>query len=92
MRPAPHGITRQAHTIHQIADALFKIGAILGQAEIADRFSQNIPHPHARVERGIGVLKHHLHAPTQRAERAGRHVINAGAIQRHLAAGDVEQA
>ena len=92
MRPAPHGITRQAHAIHQIADALFKIGAILGEAEIADWLRQNIPHPHARVERGIGVLKHHLHAAAKWAQRTGRHVINAGAIQRHLAAGDVEQA
>ena len=92
MRPAPHRIARQAHAVHQVTDALFQISRILGEAKIADRLGQDVPHPHTRIERGIRVLKHHLHAPTERAKRAGWHVVNPRAIQSHLATRDVKQA
>ena len=63
----------------------------MGDVEILQRFGNDLPHPHARVERGIRVLKHHLHlAPV------GPHLLLAqggylGAAQPDLSGGGLLQ-
>ena len=91
MRPAANRIPRQPHLVHQAGDPRFQIGGILRHAEIADRFRQDVAHPHAGVEAAVGILKHHLHAPPQRAQGGRGHVVDARAVQDHLAAGQPEQ-
>src|SRR4029077_12769485 len=62
-----------------------------GEAEVSDRFGEQIPYPHARIEARKRVLEHDLHALPQRPQRASWHVVDALAIQHYLAGGDLEQ-
>ena len=50
-------------------------------AQCVNRFGQNRPNRHARIERRIGVLEDHLHMPSQRA-----HITHQGLVSiKHLA-------
>ncbi len=91
VRPPAQRVTRQAHGVHQRHHLRFEFGRGFGEAEIADRFGQDIAHAHARVEAGERILEHHLDAAPHAAQAPGREVIDTLAIQHHLAGGDVEQ-
>ena len=82
---------RRTLSIRSATRAL-EVGGGLGEAEIADRLGQDVAHPHARVEAGERVLEHHLHAAAHGPQRAGGEVVDALAVEHHLAGGDVEQA
>ena len=91
MRPAVRGIARQPHPVEQRADPRIEIGRGCREAEIADRLGQDVAHAHARIEAGERVLEHDLHAPPHRPQRAGRKIVDALAVEHHLAGGHVEQ-
>ena len=91
MRPAAQRVARQAHGVHQRRDLRLEFGGRFGEAEIADRLGQDIAHAHARIEAGERILEHHLHAAAHAAQPPGRKIVDALAIQHHLAGGDVEQ-
>ncbi len=55
------------------------------------RPGQDLADRHARIERGIGVLEDHLHAPAQRPDlRLGR-VGDVGAVEQHPSGGRLVQ-
>ena len=62
MRVAVDEIGVQAHDPEQLLDALSPLAC--GQDIVyIQRFPNDVAHRHARVQRGIGVLKDHLHTP-----------------------------
>ena len=83
-RGRPHGVD-QRH------EARGEVGGGFGEAEIADRLGQDVAHSHARIEAGERILEHHLDAAAHAAQPAGRQIVDAPAVQHHLARGDVEQ-
>ena len=91
VRPAAQRVARQAHGVHQRRHLRVEFGGRFGEAEIADRLGQDVAHAHARIEAGERILEHHLHAAAHAAQPAGRKIVDALAIQHHLAGGDVEQ-
>ena len=65
MRKAASPGRVEAHHVEQSGHAFFR----RGMAMHPQRLGQDLPHPHARIERGEGVLKHHLQPWPQRAQR-----------------------
>ncbi|MGY4361227.1 hypothetical protein ACVW0J_007720 [Bradyrhizobium sp. i1.7.7] len=63
----------------------------MGEAEISDRLGQDVAHAHARIEARERILEHHLHAAAHLAHRARMCVVDALAVEDHLARRDVEQ-
>src|SRR5262249_42024075 len=53
---------------------------------------KDVAHAHARIETRERILEHDLHAAAHGTQRAGREVVDAAAVEHHLAGGDVEQA
>ena len=49
-----------------------------------DRLGDNVAHLHARVQRAVGILEDHLHAPAQRDQLAPRHAGDVLAIEQDL--------
>ena len=64
-----------------------ELGAVGGEAEIDDRLGQHVAHALARVEAAERVLEHHLDAPPQWSQLAGGQVVDALAVEPHLARG-----
>ena len=91
VRPAVERVARQPHHVHQPRHPLLQIGARFGEAEVAHRLGQDVAHLEAGVQTGERVLEHHLHAPPQRPERADREIVDALAVEHHLAGRRVEQ-
>ena len=54
---------RKTHLRQQFRHTRFLCGTIRQKPKGANRLGHNIPHPPARIERGIGVLEDHLHPP-----------------------------
>ena len=70
MRPTINRIATETNLFHQIANALID-GSLVGEeAEIMDRFGQNIAHFHARIEARKRILEDNLNPAAQRAQRA----------------------
>ena len=91
VRPAVRRFARQPHPVDQRADPRIEIGRRCRESEIADRLGDDVLHAHARIEARERVLKHDLHAPPHRPQRAGRKIVDALPVEHHLAGGDVEQ-
>ena len=51
----------------------------------AQRLGDDVAHPPARIERGIGVLEDHLHLAPQRPQLAQRLVRDVLALEAKLA-------
>ena len=54
----------QPHDLHQFHDPLLQFGRFR-QIVLANRLGDDVQHGHARVKRGVGVLKNHVEVTTQ---------------------------
>ena len=57
-----------AHLLHQRLDHLHALGAVLAHAMGVQRLQDDVPHLHAGVQGGVGILEDHLYAPPKLAE------------------------
>ena len=64
----PFGVN--AHLLHHLGHFGLDIGARKGRVVKNHRFFQNAGRAHARVERGVRVLKDHLHLAPE-----GQHLL-----------------
>src|SRR5580698_11147073 len=92
MRPSVQRVARQTHGIHKARDLRFKFTCGFGETEIADRLGQDSAHAQSRIEAGERVLEHDLHPPPHLLQAIGRKIVDALAIEYHLARRDIEQA
>src|SRR5205823_13335911 len=67
VRIASCGIGGQTDGSQQVADPGIRL-APGSKAVRAQRFADDSSYAMPRVERGVGILEHHLHAPAQRPE------------------------
>ena len=76
----------EADLFEQAVDPAVRFPCVAGDAEGPDRLGDDVPHPPARVERGLRVLEDHGEAPADRAGSVPRrgHVM---AVDRHPAPG-----
>ena len=83
-------ILAQADLMEQLHHPLafrFALGELVDFKPLAD----NIADPHARVERGVWVLKNNLHFAAHVAQFALRHSEKILTLKNHLAAGGLDQ-
>ena len=68
MRIALGRFRAEPDDVQQLADVLLRLR--LGARDLvqAQRLAEDVGHRHARVERRIGILEHHLHAAAQRPD------------------------
>ena len=73
VRVGEHGGGPQPHALEQVGDALAALGR---RADIVDdqRLAHDLARRHARVQRGVGILVDHLHAPP-----VGQHALGVEA-------------
>ena len=62
MREAVELLAVEAHQLHLLQDALIALPAVHLRIVDVQRLAHDIPHAHAGVQRGIRILKDHLHA------------------------------
>ena len=76
----------QADLFEQRVDLPDRLAGVAGDTEGSDRFGNDVPHPPARIERGLRILEDHGEAPADRPcpVPRRRHVM---AADRHPAAG-----
>jgi hypothetical protein len=74
-----------------LGDALPIVGAG-GVWEVLDRLGNDAARGHARVERGIGVLEHDLHALAPGAHLLATEARNIISIEAHASRGRLDQA
>src|SRR6516225_7168056 len=82
-------ISPQSYALEQSGDALHNVGA--GTVwEILEWLGNDASCSHARVERGIGILKHDLHALAPGSHRIATKVRNIVAIEAYTASGRLD--
>ena len=88
MRVARDMVRQQADDVEEFRDALVDFGR--GKLGVdAQRLGDEIADAAARIERGRGILEHHLKAAAQRPHLAQRFAGDVVALKEQLAAGDV---
>src|SRR5712691_1311544 len=70
----------------QLLDALL-LGLAFGKMVNLERLADDAADRHARVERGVGVLKDHLHLASHAAHLAAAHLDQIAAAESDLTAG-----
>src|SRR5690606_6342680 len=91
MGVALEGVAPQAYPIQQVADLLQLILAVPRQVVDLERLSHDLVDRHPRVERGVGILKHDLHAAPQRTHLAGAQVGDIAIVVLEASAGRFDQ-
>ncbi|MPM08771.1 hypothetical protein SDC9_55087 [bioreactor metagenome] len=91
MRAAPEEVTRQFDPVEEARDALLDL-ATREAAEILQRLGHLRGQPPVGIERGKGVLKHHLHVAPRPAQPLGAEGADLVCPQSDLAAGRLDQA
>jgi hypothetical protein len=77
----------QAHLAQQLPHPLDLVRPAADQLPEADRLGDDVAHPPARVERGVGILEDHLHPGLLlRMQRAGPSAAEIDAFEIDLAA------
>src|SRR5437764_12780044 len=61
----------QSNHFHQLLHALF-LRIALGNSKRVDRFTDNLTHRHAWIQRGVRILKHDLQMPPMCAQLSVR--------------------
>src|SRR5439155_23277839 len=92
IRIASHVVRAQADGLQQLDDALFELPPGLGQSVNDQGFADDRADIHARIERGIRVLKDDLDVAAQQAEFAGPELPDILAFKMNLARGRFDQA
>ena len=88
---APHRVGAQPDLVEQLGDARLAllrrdVGVVL------QRLGDDAAGRHARIERRVRVLEHHLHALAVRAHRAGVEMRDVLAVEADRAGGRLDQA
>ena len=78
---APAHLRRQPHALEQLDHAGLARAVVGADAERDQALLDDLAHPHARVERGEGVLEHHLHRAPQRLQGLGRQRVVTLAVE-----------
>ena len=78
---------------HHLQQLHHPVAHLVGGNDVMEleRVAEDVAHAHARVERRIRVLEHHLDAATELVERGARHLQDLLPLEVHLAAGGVHQ-
>ena len=88
MGKAVEVIVLQAHEIHQLAQPRFDLRPA-ALAMHPHRFGNQIAHPPARIQRGIGILEHHLHLAPKGSKLPQAELRYVLAVEKDLARGDL---
>jgi len=87
--PETHGVAMAGFRIQPylnecIDDRLF-LRLFIAHAMNAQSLTDNLAHAHAGAETAVGVLKHHLHLPAQRANLFLRQTLNGLPLEADVA-------
>ena len=91
VRKAVDRVARQTDFVHQRLNLFDQVAAAIDHAEIDQRFGQDIPDLHPRVQTAERVLEHHLHPLAHHSQLACLHVVDTLAVQINLAVGQLEK-
>jgi hypothetical protein len=90
VRVARHHLRRQAHGLQQAADTLHLL-RLAADAVHQQRLAHDLAHRHARVQRRVRVLEHHLHLAPQREQLVALGFGQIAALEQHAAFGGLFQ-
>jgi len=90
VRIAPGEARVEPDFLEQRGDAALGVGSG-GEAVDRERLRQGLAHRQARIERPVGILKHDLHAPPQRAQLAPPERQHVQAVDHHPARVGLDQ-
>ncbi len=91
-RVAGGGVGRQPDAVEQFGDAGLHRSPGRGQAVHAQGFGDDLADGHARVQRGVGVLKYDLHVAPAAAQGGGGESAQVLAVEADAAGGGLQQA
>src|SRR5215213_2132537 len=87
VRVAAGVLAAQANRLEQLVHPVEAFLLAVNQAVYVYTFGYNVAHDHARVQRGLGVLKDHLHLPIEDPALVARGLVDILAPEDNLAAG-----
>ena len=91
MRVAFDETGTEAHRRHQLAHARIAFGTRADELKRLQRLADDLPDRHARIQRGIRVLKDHLQMTPRAAQLALRQMRQIASTKDHLPARRLSQ-